>query len=245
VALRFPLFMERFPTASALAVATEPEVLAAWSGLGYNRRALALRRAAASVAKAGWPRDVAALRRMPGIGPYTARALVSLAFSEPIGVVDTNVRRWLIRRFGLTPASLPRDLQQLADGLARTGNAADAAAWTHASMEFGAAICTSRAPHCETCPVATGCPSRVNPGQVPVPRQATFAGSDRDRRGALLRALTAAPSHSLALAAARRLCPGPDLERIVHGLERDRLAHRSGARLRLGGPPEPTATIGS
>jgi A/G-specific adenine glycosylase len=245
VALRFPPFMERFPTPAALAEASESEVLAAWSGLGYNRRALALRRVATVVARAGWPREIAALERMPGIGPYTARALLSLAFGEPIGVVDTNVRRWLIRRFGLSANAASRDLQQLADRLARAGDAADAAAWTHASMEFGAAICTSRAPRCEWCPVAEGCPSRADPGRVAVQRQATFAGSDRARRGALLRALSTAPGHSLGLAAARQVCPGPDFERIVRRLERERLAHRSGARLRLGGPPEPAATIGS
>ena len=245
VALRFPTFMERFPTVAALADASESEVLTAWSGLGYNRRALALRRAAALVAGAGWPRDVAALERMPGIGPYTARALRSLAFGEPIGVVDTNVRRWLIRRFGLNPGSPPRDLQQLADRLAGAGEAADAPAWTHASMEFGAAVCASRAPRCQGCAIAEGCPSRTDPGRVPVPRQASFTGSDRARRGALLRALANSPGHSLALAEAERLCPEPDFERIVSRLERDRLAHRSGARLRLGGPPEPAATIGS
>jgi len=245
VALRFPLFMERFPSVEALAHATESEVLAAWSGLGYNRRALALRRAAAKVAATGWPRDIATLERMPGIGPYTARALLSLAFGEPVGAVDTNVRRWLMRRFGLAPAIPPRDLQRLADGLAQAGDAADAAAWTHASMEFGAAICASRSPRCETCPVAEGCPSRANPGRVTVPRQAVFAGSDRALRGALLRALTSAPEHSLGLASARKLCPGPDFERIVRRLEVDRLVHRSGARLHLGGPPEPAATIGT
>jgi A/G-specific adenine glycosylase len=244
VALRYPAFMERFPSVEALADATESAVLAAWSGLGYNRRALALRRAAGTVVTTGWPRDIATLEGMPGIGPYTARALLSLAFGEPVGVVDTNVRRWLIRRFGLAPATPSRELQRLADGLARAGDAADAAAWTHASMEFGAAICASRSPRCQACPVAEGCPSRAKPGRVTVPRQARFAGSDRARRGAILRALTRARGHSMGLAAARKLCPGPDFERIVCRLEGDRLAHRSGARLRLGGPPEPAATIG-
>jgi A/G-specific adenine glycosylase len=94
VAERFPTFMSRFPTTRALAEASDAEVLAAWSGLGYNRRALALQRAAAAVSTNGWPSDVAALERLPGIGPYTARAVASLAFGEPVGVVDTNVRRW-------------------------------------------------------------------------------------------------------------------------------------------------------
>ncbi|MGZ8562665.1 MAG: A/G-specific adenine glycosylase [Candidatus Limnocylindria bacterium] len=244
VAERFPVFMARFPTARALAQATEAEVLAAWSGLGYNRRALALRRAAAAVTAHGWPREVAALERLPGIGPYTARAVASLAFGEPVGVVDTNVRRWLVRRFGLSAAARPRELQALADALAHTGHAADAARWTHATMEFGAGICTTRNPRCDICPIAAGCPSRGMAARVPVPRQATFAGSERAHRGALLRALTEAQSYSLTLLAARQVLPEPAFERIVAGLERDGLLHRSKGKLHLGGRPEPAATIG-
>ena len=241
---RFPIFMARFPTARALAAASEADVLAAWSGLGYNRRALALRRAAAAVTTHGWPRDVAALENLPGIGPYTARAVASLAFGEPVGVVDTNVRRWLVRRFGLAATASLRELQSVADALAADGNAADAAPWTHATMEFGAGICTPRNPHCDACPIADGCPSRGMAAAVPVPRQATFAGSGRAHRGALLRALTEAQSHAVTLATGRRIVPAPAFERIVAGLERDGLLHRSGGQLRLGGRPEPAATIG-
>ena len=244
VAERFPAFMDRFPTARALADASEAEVLAAWSGLGYNRRALALRRAAAVVSTRGWPREVVALERLPGIGPYTARAVASLAFGEPVGVVDTNVRRWLVRRLGLSRHAPARDLQTTADALARAGDPRDAAPWTHASMEFGAAICAPRAPRCGICPIAKGCPSRGVAATVPVPRQATFAGSDRAHRGALLRALAEARTHSLSLSAARRGLPASAFDRIVAGLEIDGLLHRSNGRLRLGGRPEPAATIG-
>ncbi|MGZ6371943.1 MAG: A/G-specific adenine glycosylase [Candidatus Limnocylindria bacterium] len=244
VAERFPVFMHRFPTAAALASATEAEVLAAWSGLGYNRRALGLRRAAADVTAHGWPPDVAALERLPGIGPYTARAVASLAFGEPVGVVDTNVRRWLVRRFGLSDDRPAGGLQALADALATAGSAADAAPWTHATMEFGAAICTTRAPRCGSCPIADGCPSRDRTVAVPVPRQKAFAGSDRALRGALLRALTAAPGHVVTMRSARAIVPAVDLDRLVSALERDGLVHRSKRRLVLGGPPEPAATIG-
>ena len=245
VAERFPTFMSRFPTAAALAAASEAEVLAAWSGLGYNRRALALRRAATAVSDHGWPQGVAALERLSGIGPYTARALASLAFEEPVGVVDTNVRRWLVRRFGLSPGGRPRELQALADALAAAGRAIDAAAWTHATMEFGAAICTSRNPHCNACPISDGCPSRGAVVLVPVPRQAAFAGSDRAYRGAILRALTRSGDHALTMRAARGLVPGSAAGRVVAGLERDGLLHRSGGRLVPGGRPESAATIGS
>jgi A/G-specific adenine glycosylase len=244
VAQRFPLFMDRFPTPVALASATDAQVLAAWSGLGYNRRALALRRAAAQVAVGGWPHDVAALERLPGIGPYTARAVASLAFGQPVGVVDTNVRRWLVRRFALSTATPRRDLQRLADALADAGDSIDAAPWTHATMEFGAAICGARNPRCQACPIADGCPSRGSAASVPVPRQASFAGSDRALRGALLRLLTTAATTSLSTRTARNLVPGPAFDRIVAGLERDGLVYRSRGRLRLGGRPGRAATIG-
>jgi A/G-specific adenine glycosylase len=239
VAERFPPFLDRFPTAAAMAPASDAEVLVAWSGLGYNRRVLALRRTAMAIVRDGWPHDVAGLERLPGIGPYTARAVASLAFGEPVGVVDTNVRRWLVRRFGLPADVRPAMLQALADRLARSsGRTAETAAWTHATMEFGARVCVSRAPRCGPCPVAPGCPSRGRAAAVPVPRQAAFAGSERARRGALLKRLVSAPGRALPLAVAQRVVPGlsqSDFERIASGLERDRLAHRSGGSLHLGG----------
>ena len=244
VAERFPTFMDRFPTAVSLADASEAAVLAAWSGLGYNRRALSLRRAATEIVRHGWPRNVAGLERLPGIGPYTARAIASLAFGEPVGVVDTNVRRWLVRRFGLPADGPPRGLQSLADALAGAGRATDAAAWTHATMEFGAAICTSRNPRCDDCPISAGCPSRGVARVVPVPRQTAFAGSDRAHRGAILRALSRAPGHRITVAAVGQLVPSGVAGRVLAGLERDRLLHRSGGSLVLGGATEAAATIG-
>ena len=90
IAARFPRFMARFPSVEALAAAPAADLLAEWSGLGYNRRALALQRAAVTIARDGWPDTVDGLQRLPGIGPYTARAVASLAFGAPVGVVDTN-----------------------------------------------------------------------------------------------------------------------------------------------------------
>jgi A/G-specific adenine glycosylase len=250
VAERFPPFLDCFPTAAAMAAASEAEVLVAWSGLGYNRRALALRRTATTIARDGWPRDVAGLQHLPGIGPYTARAVASLAFGDPVGVVDTNVRRWLMRRFGL-PADVSRaTLQALADHLAQPSDCAtESAAWTHATMEFGARVCRSREPRCDACPIASGCPSRGVAGAVPVPRQAAFGGSERAVRGALLKRLVSAPGQVLSLAAAQGAVAGLsdlDFARVAAGLERDRLAHRSGGSLHLGGrETEPgAATIG-
>jgi A/G-specific adenine glycosylase len=247
---RFPRFMARFPTADALASAAPAAVLAEWSGLGYNRRALTLQQAAATAVRDGWPRDVAGLSALPGVGPYTARAVASLAFGVPVGVVDTNVRRWLLRRFSLTDA--PRPLQAQADALAAPGVDAEVvAAWTHASMEFGAGVCRARDPRCDACPIARGCPSRGAAAAIPVPRQGILHGSSRAYRGEVVRALTAARGHRIVeralraqvASAAGRIGPALDSsgwERVLAGLERDGLVHRSSGVVRLG-----AATIGA
>jgi A/G-specific adenine glycosylase len=252
VADRYQRFLARFPTAQALAGASDATVLAEWSGLGYNRRALALRRAAVAISASGWPEGSAGLQRLPGVGPYTARALASLAFGEAVGVVDTNVRRWLVRRFGLPLSSAPARLQRLADELAlgsreRPPDRVEVAAWTHASMELGASICRARAPRCEACPVARGCPSRGRAIHVRVPRQAPFPRSNRAARGALIRALAAAPNHELTRTQAMdKLADSLHAEGAADELEREGLLHSDGDRLRLG-PAESrrhAATIG-
>jgi A/G-specific adenine glycosylase len=235
VAERFPRFLGRFPSPSALAAAPAAAVLAEWSGLGYNRRALALRDAAALVARDGWPTEVDALERLPGIGPYTARAIASLAFGQPVGVVDTNVRRWVLRRLG--GPDRPARLQSLVDALARPGvRDGRAADWTHASMEFGAVVCRPRAPRCDACPLARGCPSRGDPARVPVQRQAPLAGSDRAVRGAVVRLLGASPDHRAheAELQARIGVTTVRWARILAALERDRLVHRDEGRIGLG-----------
>jgi A/G-specific adenine glycosylase len=248
VADRFPPFLARFPTPEAMAAASDAEVLAAWSGLGYNRRALGLRRSATAICASGWPGDPASLEQLPGVGRYTARAVAAIAFGCPIGAVDTNVRRWLVRRFGLATDARPVELQAIADRLAAGAHpkhvAAEAAAWMHASMEFGARICSARQPACSHCPIRRGCPARGIDRHVPVGRQPRFAGSPRAHRGSVLRALSEAPGHRLTMVAARRLA-GSDGATTLDGLERDGLAHRVGAQLMLGGRavPEPPTTI--
>ena len=246
IAERFPRFMARFPTAATLAAASSAEVLTEWAGLGYNRRALALQRAAAAVTERGWPADVEGLEALPGVGPYTARALASLAFNRPAGVVDTNVRRWLVRRFRATDT--PRALQSLADALATAATDGAAAEWTHATMEFGAAVCRPRAPRCDACPIAAGCPSRDAPPAVGVPRQARLHGSDRAYRGAVIRALAEVDGHALPVKELRRRTAdervGPALDdggwdRILAALEVDGLVQRGRGVVRLG-----AATIG-
>jgi A/G-specific adenine glycosylase len=240
IADRFDPFLSRYPSPAAMASATPAQVLASWSGLGYNRRALNLHAAATEIAAHGWPTTVADLERLPGIGSYSARAIASIAFGHPVGAVDTNVRRWLVRRFAADPEDR-RSLQDLADRMAASSRSADtveAGTWTHATMEFGARICSARAPRCPACPVRRGCPSRSDPRRVPVPRQSTLTAVGRAARGSLLRAVTAAPGHRLSERKARAALgvagAGLDYEALTAGLARDGLLHRSGGGLVLG-----------
>jgi A/G-specific adenine glycosylase len=250
VADRFPSFLERFPTPASMAAASTAEVLAAWSGLGYNRRALALHRAGNLLAAEGWPATTDGLEALPGVGRYTARAVAALAFGRPVGAVDTNVRRWLVRRFGIHATAPPAQLQAAADALATAdprATAAEAAAWMHASMEFGAMVCMARRPACATCPVRDGCPSRDAAAPVPVPRQPAFASSERFVRGQLLRELSGASGHAIPMARARAVAGGHELDGLLDRLEREGLVHRRGTWLRLGNGSRPAAasTIGS
>ena len=154
-------FIVAYPTPDALAAASPAEVLRAWRGLGYNRRALALQRAARAIVEEHGgrvPSDLPTLERLPGVGPYTARAVASLAYGRRVGAVDTNVRRVLGRAFlGVTPTphdDRVRTIQSLADQLAprdRPGT------WTHALMDLGATICRSRGPRCDLCPIRATC----------------------------------------------------------------------------------------
>jgi A/G-specific adenine glycosylase len=151
-------FLAAFPTIRALAEATPADVLRAWRGLGYNRRALNLWRAARVVVEehgGELPGDVAALERLPGIGPYTARAVAAIAFGLPVVAVDTNVRRVLARTLTGSREGLPaKRLQQVADESVPRARPAD---WTHALMDVGATFCRPTAPRCGDCPARAQC----------------------------------------------------------------------------------------
>jgi len=150
-------FTTRWPTPAALAAAPTADVLREWRGLGYNRRAVALQRAAAVVvAEHGGvvPNDPAALGRLPGIGPYSARAVAALAFGRRVGAVDTNVRRVLGRAFFGPRHPDATALQVVADELVP---ATHPGVWTHALMDVGATLCRIREPRCIECPLRTWC----------------------------------------------------------------------------------------
>ena len=188
-------WLERWPTADALAAAPTADVIRAWQGLGYNRRALALHRAARHVAAHGWPGD---LTELPGVGPYTAAAVRNFAFGDDVLPVDVNVERVLRRT---------QD--------AFTGAAAQAL------MDLGATVCLARIPRCDACPLAARCPSRGTRDE-PTRRQSPFEGSFRQRRAALLRAVTTQAKHV-------DECD----EDAVHSLERDGLVVVDGGLVRL------------
>ncbi|CAN5923354.1 A/G-specific adenine glycosylase [soil metagenome] len=156
-------FLTRFPTALALAEAPPDEVMAAWSGLGYYRRARMLLDGARVVAGKGGvvPGDRASLLAVPGIGKYTAGAIASIAFGEPVGLVDGNVARVLARLFAIDEDMRKKGMrtaEALADGLVARR---DPGAWNQALMELGATVCTPRSPSCEICPLQRLCRARA------------------------------------------------------------------------------------
>ena len=161
---RWRRWLERWPTVEALAAAPAADVIREWQGLGYNRRALALHRAAQHVARHGWPQE---LTELPGVGRYTADAVASFAFGRPVLPVDVNVRRVS----------------------ERTGHAFSPAA-AQALMDLGKSVCLARVPRCHVCPLAATCPSRGRRFD-PLRRQGAFEGSFRQRRAAALREVVA------------------------------------------------------
>jgi A/G-specific adenine glycosylase len=163
---RYLAWLARWPTLEALAAAPTGEVIREWQGLGYNRRALNLQRAARQVAAQDWPDD---LTELPGVGRYTADAVACFALGRPVLPVDVNVRR--VRE--------------------RTGTAFDHTC-AQALMDLGATICIARVPRCGECPLAERCPSRDQRFE-PLRKQSPFEGSFRQRRARALRLIAAAP----------------------------------------------------
>jgi A/G-specific adenine glycosylase len=218
-------FLERWPTVSALAAAELADVLVAWQGLGYPRRARALWALARRVeAEHGGaiPSDPVALLALPGVGPYTARAVLAFAFeADGVGVLDTNTARVLAR--AVAGRRMARsEAQALADALSPPGGSWW---WNQAMLDLGALHCAPARPRCATCPLLTTCRWVASGGPDPATgsagvsvRQAPFRGSDRQVRGAILRALGAGPLRGDELeAAVRPVCDDP--RRVVRLLD--------------------------
>jgi A/G-specific adenine glycosylase len=223
-------FVSRFPTPAACATAEVGDVVRAWGGLGYNRRAVYLFRAAQRIVSlhgGAVPPGLADLRALPGVGDYTARAVLAFSFEQDVAVVDTNVFRVVSRAVAGRPVSA-REVQGLADSLVPAGSA-----WAHnqAMLDLGAAHCTAR-PSCDDCPIRSRCawaalgwrdpdPSRPAGARRPAP----FSGSDRQGRGRLVAELR---DRAVAAAELARVAGWPDDEprarRIADSLVADGLA---------------------
>jgi A/G-specific adenine glycosylase len=167
---RFEDWLRRWPSVESLAAAGLDEVILAWQGLGYNRRAVSLHGAARIVAERGWPDD---LTELPGVGPYTADAIRRFSYGDDVLPLETNVLRVIDRTGGeFSPAA------------------------AEALMDLGREVCLARIPRCELCPLASSCPSRGRRYE-PMRKQSPFEGSFRQRRAETLRLVAAGRSHGL------------------------------------------------
>ena len=176
---RYLAWLERWPTVESLAAAARTDVIRAWQGLGYNRRAVSLHRAAEQIASEGWPDD---LTDLPGVGRYTADAIACFALGRDVLPLDVNVSR-VLERSGM----------EFGSGSAQ------------ALMDLGATVCLARVPRCSACPLSEGCPSRGRRYE-PLRKQGPFEGSFRQRRSRALRAALEGedPPDEEAVAALRR-----------------------------------------
>jgi A/G-specific adenine glycosylase len=188
-------FLDRWPTAAACASAPLGDVLRLWEGLGYPRRARTLHLAAGEISRLGaFPDTLETLLALPGVGPYTARALLAFAFERDVAVVDTNTARVVARWRG--EKLNQRQVQQAADDLVPQG---EGWIWNQALLDFGAMVCTLRNPSCAECPLFDMCAYRgigadpaIGTSGVSVV-QSRFAGSDRQLRGQILRLVARTP----------------------------------------------------
>jgi A/G-specific adenine glycosylase len=238
----YTAFLDRFPTPAACAAAPLGDVVRAWAGLGYNRRAVNLHRAAQAVVErhgGDLPDDLDALLALPGIGAYTARAVRTFAFDRDVGLVDTNAGRFLARAAAGRPLRSV-EAQGLADSLVPEGRSW---AWNSAVFDLGATVCTKRAPSCGRCPISNWCAWAGAGWPAPDPvagsagistPQSTFVGSDRQGRGRLVDVLRRGPIPAGDVAAAAGWPDdGERARRVATDLVRVGLAAWDGGGLRL------------
>jgi A/G-specific adenine glycosylase len=227
-------FMDAFPTPAQCAAAPLGDVLRLWQGLGYPRRARNLHDAAGMVHAAGsFPRSYVDLRALPGVGPYTARAVMAFAYEDDAAVVDTNIARVYARFAGRSLRA--KEVQALADEALPPGRSWE---WNQCLMDLGAVLCRPTSPACSDCPLVGSCAwhgAGPDPavGSAGVSRvQARFDGSDRQARGRLLRALS---DHPLRLEDAPAVMQRAtvDARRLVQSLVVDGLCIVEGDRIRL------------
>jgi A/G-specific adenine glycosylase len=232
-------FLDAFPTPAACAAASLGDVLRLWQGLGYPRRARNLQAAASLCVErheGRLPCELVELLALPGVGPYTARAVRVFAFEYDDAVVDTNIARVYARWVG--ERLTPRDVQAIADASVVMG---EGWAWNQVLMDLGAQLCRPRNPGCSECPLAATCAWTVAGRPEPDPatgsagvstRQAPFEGSDRQARGRLMAALSRGAISDEALAEVMG-CPAARARRLASDLVGDRLVVVAGGRYRL------------
>jgi A/G-specific adenine glycosylase len=185
---KYLAFLDDFPTPPACSARPVGDVVRRWVGLGYNRRAVSLHGAASAIAsRGGFPDSLTDLLALPGVGPYTARAVLAFAFERDVAVVDTNIARVLARWHGRSLART--EVQAAADALVPAG---EGWSWNQIIMELGATTCTARSPRCAACPVRASCAWK-GVGDDPAVGsagvsggQSRFEGSDRQGRGRLV-----------------------------------------------------------
>ncbi len=227
-------FVRRYPTLASLARAPRSEVIAAWNGLGYNRRAVALSDAARVIVQEHLgriPSEPELLARLPGVGPYTAAAVDSLAFGRAVPAIDTNVRRVVARVLvGVDPVDAASgEVRRLA---ARWVDRDDPGAWNQALMDLGREVCRPR-PRCERCPIRGACRFLAD-GREPGPsarRRPPFRGSTREARGAVVRSLRPGSATTLGTLVARTGLGRPRIVEAVAALHADGLIEAGPAAL--------------
>lgn len=233
-------FVQRFPTPDSCARAPLSEVLRLWAGLGYNRRAKALHDCARMIQEefAGVvPRELDELRRLPGVGEYTASAVASFCFAHQVAVIDTNVGRVLARALA-NRALKASEAKSLATELL---GSSPSATFNQAMLDLGAQYCKSQ-PLCESCPVSSVCAWHQEGGADPAPNsaavsraQSRFAGSDRQLRGRIMNELRAGPRSTKALFIEVEESDVDRGDTILKGLEREGLVERRGRKVQLVG----------
>jgi A/G-specific adenine glycosylase len=222
----YAAFLRGFPTLAALSRAALADVLRAWSGLGYNRRARDLHRIA-RLHPLSLPATREALDALPGVGAYTAGAVSCFSRGESVAFADTNIRRVLGRAL-LGRIATEREAVALDEHLVP---ARGADRWHHALMDLGATVCLARTPRCEVCPIADSCRSRGRVIRAAPRRQAVFATSDRRVRGRIIALLRA--RDQLTLAELRAAIGDARADRLAGALQEEGLLERSGRLLRL------------
>ncbi len=218
---KYLAFLKQFPTAKHLAKAPTSSVITAWAGLGYNRRAINLQRAAQQLMQ-GVPED---LKELAGVGPYTAHALQCFALEQDVPVVDTNIRRIFSRLFFAGKGTA----EEIDAAVARAVPRGKGVAWNNALMDFGSMVCTASSPKCSECPLQKQCAAfkagtqndylRIAPPQKP------FAGSRRFYRGQVLTMLREQSRASIAELAKRFSKPLSWAKNLVAELRQEQLVN--------------------